>query len=123
MDRLIAAHSEKHEAASAEHTPGCLRGLQGQLVRFVTRVCSPSSRMIGVASESWTETRELLRCLRLEHYATALEREEVLSIASLSSLNHAQLVLAGVKSLGARTAMLDAAKGLCALVDAARAPT
>jgi hypothetical protein len=79
------------------------------------RLCWPA-----VAGEE-SEARALLRCLGLERHAASLEREELTTVAALAALDPAQLAAAGVASVGARAALQDAARGLCALADAARA--
>ncbi len=88
--------------------------LQGDVERLVRRLCGPS------AAGEESETRGLLRCLGLERHSAALEREELATVAALAALSPAQLAAAGVASVGARTALLDAARGLCALAAAAR---
>ena len=86
----------------------------GDLFRLVRRLCGPPER----AAES--EVRLLLRCLGLEHHAAALEREEVSTVAEVAALPPNGLAAAGLASLGARTAVLEAARGLAMLVGCAR---
>ena len=89
-------------------------GFPHDLARLARRLCSHS------ATGTESEARLLLRCLGLEHHAAALEREEVTTVAELAALQPAGLAAAGLASLGARAAVMDAARGLAVLVEGAR---
>jgi hypothetical protein len=82
----------------------------------VRRLCSAAGEGGGES-----EVEALLGCLGLRHHAAALAREEVATVAALAQCSPEHLRLAGVPSLGARAVILDAARGLRALADAARA--
>jgi hypothetical protein len=51
------------------------------------------------------------------HYAGALEREEMRSVRAVAQASEAQLQAAGVRARGARVRIMDAARGVRALMD------
>lgn len=64
-----------------------------------------------------SEVDELLQYLGLSHYAGALRREDVTSLATLAQLGDSDLEGLGVSSAAARLLIRTAAKGLQVLVD------
>ena len=89
----------------------------GYLVRLILRLCLPAAAGLG-GGERGAAAAVLLRCLGLglEHHAVVLEREEVstVPVAELAVLPPAGLAAAGLASLGARAAVMNAARAGCA---------
>jgi hypothetical protein len=63
------------------------------------------------------EVRALVGVVGAGHYAAALEREEVRTVRALADASEAQLEACGVWARGARLRILDAARGVRALMD------